>query len=344
MFGGFGAEVEASATKSSSSVDLERTIEAALEADRGGPLGAHALAAERAGDMPGKDLDAVRELEQPAKRVKEAFGAFLRADRQIRPSCVADEERVAGEHEPGLVGTGAIDDGEARVLRPVPGRVDRAEHDLAELQLHAVLERVVRIRGLCGPVDRHRDAVLQREPAVARTGDRRACASRSSGRSSRRAWRPPSSTGSIAYGGSTIAATPASSSPTRYDAQPRSSSRNCWNSTRHDAITPSGGGRGAARRTRVPARAACRRRRPSQGSDDASGPGTTVRLPSPRRPRRRYRRPAGQRHLARRARSRACGRSRPSRSPFPAGGCENTSIPGPSTSIRCGAGTGPKLR
>ncbi len=117
--------------------------------------------------MPGEDLDAVRKLEQPAERVKEPFGAFLRGDCQIRPRCVADEERVAGEHEPRLVGTGAIDDDEARVLGPVPGCVDRAQHDLAELQLHTVLERVVRIRGLCGPVDRHRDAVLEREAAVA---------------------------------------------------------------------------------------------------------------------------------------------------------------------------------
>ena len=53
------------------------------------------------------------------------------------------------------------------MLGPVPGGVDRAQHDLAELQLRTVLESIVRIRGLRVAVDRHRDAVLQREPAVA---------------------------------------------------------------------------------------------------------------------------------------------------------------------------------
>ena len=75
-------------------------------------------------------------------------------DREVGPGGVADEERVAGEDEPGLLGAGAVDDGEARVLGPVPGCVDRAQDDLAELQLRAVLERVVRVRGLGGGVDR----------------------------------------------------------------------------------------------------------------------------------------------------------------------------------------------
>ena len=144
MFGGFGAEIEAdSATKSSSSsiwsARLKRRskpiVEDAFELMR--------LAAERAGDMAREDLDAVRKLEQPAQRVEEPFRALLRADREVRAGGVADEERVAGEHEPGLVGARAVDDGEARVLGPVPRRVDRAQDDAAELQLGAVLERVV---------------------------------------------------------------------------------------------------------------------------------------------------------------------------------------------------------
>ena len=42
-----------------------------------------------------------------------------------------------------------------------------AQHDSAELQLHAVVEHVVWIGGVCCAVDRHRDAVVEREPAVA---------------------------------------------------------------------------------------------------------------------------------------------------------------------------------
>ena len=134
---------------------------------------------------------------------------------------------------------------------------------------------VVRILGLCRAVDRDRNAVLEREPAVAgeMVGVRVRLDARTISTSRLAA---ASSTGSIAYGGSTIAATPASSSPTRYDAQPRSSSRNCWNSTRCDAITPSGGGRGGAGRARARAPGTSPATAIAQGNDDASGAGTTV--------------------------------------------------------------------
>ena len=181
--------------------------------------------------MTGEDLDAVRQLEQAAERVEEALRAFRRADREIRPSRVADEERVAGEDEPGLVGARAVDHCQAGVLRAMSGRMDRPQDDLAQLELEAVGQRVVGVLRLGGRVNRDRDAVLEREPAVPgqvigmRVGLDDADDLDSALRRLREHRR------SIAYGGSTIAATPASSSPTRYDAHPRSSSRNCWKST-----------------------------------------------------------------------------------------------------------------
>ena len=54
--------------------------------------------------MAGEDLDAVAELEQQPQRVEETLGSLLRADRQIGTRRVADEERVAREDEPRLVG------------------------------------------------------------------------------------------------------------------------------------------------------------------------------------------------------------------------------------------------
>ena len=42
--------------------------------------------------MTGEDLDAVRQLQQAAERVEEAVGALPRADGEIGPSRVADEE------------------------------------------------------------------------------------------------------------------------------------------------------------------------------------------------------------------------------------------------------------
>ena len=52
---------------------------------------------------PGNTSTPSRELEQPAQRVEEPLGALARADREVGPGGVADEERVAREHEPRLV-------------------------------------------------------------------------------------------------------------------------------------------------------------------------------------------------------------------------------------------------
>ena len=88
-------------------------------------LRAHRLAAERACDVAGEHLDAVRQLEQPAQRAEETLRALQRPNGEIRPRGVADEERVAGEHEPRLVRARPVDDGEAAVLGPVSRRVEQ---------------------------------------------------------------------------------------------------------------------------------------------------------------------------------------------------------------------------
>ena len=169
-------------------------VEAPLEADRRRRLRAHRLPAERARDVAGIDLDAVAELDEAAERVEEPLGALARLDREIRPGGVADEERVAGQHEPRIGPARAVDDGEAAVLGPVAGRVDAAQHDVADRDLVAVLHRVVRVlrprrRDGCSPGRRARARGV-RGPR----GGRRACASRSRGRCARRAARPPRGT------------------------------------------------------------------------------------------------------------------------------------------------------
>ena len=114
------------------------------------------------------DLDAVAEIDEPPKRMEQIFGAVVRLDREVGPRGVADEERVAGEHEPRLVAARAVDHREGAVLRPVPRRMDRADDDVAELDLGAVGQSVVRKRRFRGGVDVHRHAVLEREPPVSR--------------------------------------------------------------------------------------------------------------------------------------------------------------------------------
>ena len=54
------------------------------------------------------------------------------------------------------------------MLGPVSGRVDAAEPDAAGVDLGTVLERRVRIVDLCGRVNVHRQAVIQRQPPVPR--------------------------------------------------------------------------------------------------------------------------------------------------------------------------------
>src|ERR671922_1715881 len=98
--------------------------------------------------------------------MEEPLGAFARLDCEVRARCVADEERVAGEDDPGIGTARAIADSEAAVLRPVTGRVDAAKDDVPELDLRAVVEWVARELRRRGRVDAHRNLVLERETAV----------------------------------------------------------------------------------------------------------------------------------------------------------------------------------
>ena len=107
MFGGRSCEPPADAsTKSSSS-----SIVIAWLNRRSKPIVDDAFelmpdAAEGAGDVTGVDLDAVGQLREPAQRVEEPLRALARLDREVGARGVADEERVAGEHEPRLVARG----------------------------------------------------------------------------------------------------------------------------------------------------------------------------------------------------------------------------------------------
>ena len=118
--------------------------------------------------MAGEHLDAVAELDEALQRVEEPFGADGRVDSEIRTRRIADEKRVAREHEPGVVGSRAVGDGERAMLGPVARRVDRAKDDGSDVDLRAVGERPAieaRARLL---VHVHRNPALERESAVPR--------------------------------------------------------------------------------------------------------------------------------------------------------------------------------
>ena len=118
--------------------------------------------------MPRVDLDTVGELEQPSERMEQALGALLSADREIGSRGVADEERVAGEHEPRLVGARVVDHGDAAMLGPVPRRVDAAERDVPDAELVAVVPELVRVLGTRERMRGDRDRVVEGEPPVSR--------------------------------------------------------------------------------------------------------------------------------------------------------------------------------
>ena len=126
-------------------------------------------AAQRAAEVAGPDLG--RRRAAPAavvQRAEDAARALLLVDREVGPRDVADEQRVAGEHRPRLVAARGVDERERRVLGPVPGRVQRAHAQRAELELPAVVEGLVVVVGRGVAVDVDRRAGRGGEPAVAR--------------------------------------------------------------------------------------------------------------------------------------------------------------------------------
>ena len=136
------------------SSDVSSRVEAPLEADRRRRLRAHAAPQSEPATWPGKTSTPSASSSSRRRRVEQALGALARLDREIGPGRVADEQRVAGEDEPGLVGATAVGDREAAVLRPVAGRVDARGSRRRRARSRAVLQRVVRELGLGGGMDR----------------------------------------------------------------------------------------------------------------------------------------------------------------------------------------------
>ena len=97
--------------------------------------------------MPGEHLDAVVQLQQPADGVVELRRALVLLDGQVGAGDVVHEQAVAGQHGAGLAGSGTVDHDHGGVLGTMAGHVQRAQPHLAELDLGAVWERVMRVPG-----------------------------------------------------------------------------------------------------------------------------------------------------------------------------------------------------
>ena len=92
--------------------------------------------------------------------------ALALLDRQVGARDVADEQRVAGQHRPGVAAAVSVAEQEGGVLGPVAGRVHRLDLDLPEAQPPAVGERLVRVLGVGQLVDVDRRARRPGEAAV----------------------------------------------------------------------------------------------------------------------------------------------------------------------------------
>ena len=110
---------------------------------------------------PGSTRTVSGQRRKPAQRLEEVLCALARGDREVRPCRVADEQRVAGEHQ-------LVVDEEGAVLRPVAGRVQHGDAHRADLDDLAVLERLELERRLGERMDGDGQAVLEREAPVPR--------------------------------------------------------------------------------------------------------------------------------------------------------------------------------
>ena len=102
------------------------------------------------------------------QRVVEALGSLAAADREIGTRDIADEQRVAGQEDPGIVAALEVGDRDAAVLGAMARRVQDVERDLSEHDAIAVDDRPERVGGPAERMRRDPRAERRREDAVAR--------------------------------------------------------------------------------------------------------------------------------------------------------------------------------
>src|SRR4051812_8756154 len=221
----------------------EHGVVRALEADRRRDLQIHAgAAAHRSAEVAGPDLGVVGQREEAlVQRAEDAARPVGGLDREVGTGDVADEHAVAGEHRPRPVGVAAaVEQGKGGVLGAVARRVERADAHVAQRELPAVLERLVLVRRAGPAVHGGRGARRGAQAPVPRDGVGGGAGGGAAGPPGgggggggggvgSGGWGAPGRTrGGWGWGGPSFwepppAATPARSSPIRYEAQPRSS-------------------------------------------------------------------------------------------------------------------------
>src|SRR5262249_24243769 len=150
---------------------LERRIEAALEAAGRAGLAAEAFAACGAPEMSGENLEVIRQGQDLSVQALVKRGGELRfraGPDEVGAADPAGEERVAGQDQPGLRGSGLVRDQDRDAVRRVPRRVQDRERDVAQIDPLAVLDVDVWELDRPRPMQDHRGAGRLRETARAR--------------------------------------------------------------------------------------------------------------------------------------------------------------------------------
>src|SRR5213593_4505871 len=151
--------------------ELERGVEAALEADRRAGLPAQAFAAGCAAEVRGIDLDVIRKLQQlVVDTLVELLGErrFRPLTQEIGPSHTPREERVPGENKPRLRPPRPVGHDDRHTIGRVPGRVQERHTDVPHLVLFAIRDAHVREVDVGRLMEEHRRAGGRGQPPGAR--------------------------------------------------------------------------------------------------------------------------------------------------------------------------------
>ena len=129
-------------------VEAQRAVVAALEADGRDRVGRQPAPAHRPRVVRGIEGEVVGQGHEPLgqraiQRAGHLLDAVLAVSVEVRSAGVADEQRVAGEHEPRLVAAGAIGDEIGVMGERVAGRGQRLHLGVTEHDDFAVGQRVM---------------------------------------------------------------------------------------------------------------------------------------------------------------------------------------------------------
>ena len=161
------------------SVESEHRIPTLFESKRRHGLSTQASAADGAGEVPGIDLQVVRQIQELlVQTVIEPRGILAGSTRKIGTPDSADEQCIPRQREPRVGTTFEVGDQQADTLRRVTRRVKHFHVGVAKFDLVAVMKSGERIRHVGSLMDAGTERRRGVRAPARRTGGRHARACR----------------------------------------------------------------------------------------------------------------------------------------------------------------------